>query len=313
MNVREKHSYIFLSLFISSVIVMAVDGAITLDRASIRLSYVDQQERLTRHSASAEAPDFSSTNSKSITASAEDTLLAQASCQNTVSGENAFPQQAFLRIVREDTGADAVYIMRKKSTDMRVEISFHKEIRADKEFWSADASYRVEIIVGDTDMTSGITWIAIKSLKFQQRDRGLFAAPVKGVFEFDNSVKKHVLPEFSSPIRAGEKQAPLYAVMIALVALLAPFPLILYVWNEMGMFPFVFPKERSKRASVAAFEICTLLIMGALFMFWWQWNIIQTWKVIGVLMIPTVISGHRVLSDAAEKFMMEKRRKTKSE
>lgn len=284
-----------------------------MDRLSVRLSYVSQQERLTRESASAEAPNFSRAGLDSLVADADDILLAQAKCVDVETEKTVFPEQAFLRFVRIDNGADAVYIMRKKSMDMRVEISLRREIRGDRKFWKADAEYRVEIIVGDTGMTRGITWTAVESLKFRKENSGVFLPRARGVFEFDNDVKKHLLPEFVSPIRPTEKQAPPFAVVVALVALIVPFPLVYYAWQNMGVLPVVLPEQKSERLFVFGFESCILLIMGALSMFWWKWNIIQMWKAVVVLMVPTIICGHRVLSASAERYVRKKSKKSKHE
>lgn len=281
------------------------EAAIAFDRASVRISYVSQAERLTRHTFSADGLDEISTGGLEAIVDPDDTFLAQAACASAESGEKAYPQQAFLRFVREDTGADSMYVMQQKSIGMRVELAMKKEIRDDKKFWSHDAIYRVEIIVGDTQMTAGISWVAIKRMKFSSGSASVFKPPAGGVFDFDVGVKKSLLPEFSSPLPHEEKQAPSVAILVALVALLAPFPLVFVAWARLGVFPMSVPGGATERMFAFGFEICLLLHVAALTMFWLQWNIVHTWKVMATIMPPTIFFGQKTLSAASRSAFVE--------
>lgn len=278
---------------------VVASGSIKLERASIRLSYLSQQERLTRRAASAEAPDFAAIGAPYVTAEVDDTLLVQASCVDAATSETAHAQQAFLRFVRKDTGLDSVYVMKKKGFESRLELSLKKEIRADHSFWTREATYRVEVVVGDTRMDSGVSWVAIDALSFGNGPPGPFGVASSGVFDFDVGVKRSVLPEFSSKRPPEEKQAPFIAVVLALFALLGPFPLVFVAWGRLGVFPFKMPEGAQEKSSVVGFELCLLGHMFALTMFWLKWNIVFTWKVMAAIMVPTLFFGHRVLSTSA--------------
>lgn len=296
-------SHGLLALLIAGTLLLgaaAGQEAIAVDRAGVRITYVSQAERLTRSSFSADGPDISvasSSSSKAIV-DVDDTLLAQMACVGSDSGDAAYPQQAFLRFVREDTGEDTVFVMQRKSIEMRVELSMKKEIRQDLKFWSADATYRVEIVVGDTRMAAGATWVAVSEMKFSSSASSVFKPPAAGVFDFDVGVKKELLPEFTSPLPPDEKQAPAIAIMVALVALLAPFPLVFVAWARLGVFPMKVSGGPSDRIAAFGFEICLLLHMAALIMFWLQWNILRTWKVMAAIMPPTIFFGQKTLSVA---------------
>jgi hypothetical protein len=275
----------------------AVPDQVRLERVSVRVSYVSQAERLTRRAASADAPDFTSGGVPAVTVDAGDTLLVQASC-----AEGAYPQQAFLRFVRADTGADSVYLLRRKSIDVRKELSMQKEIRADRDFWAHDATYRAEIVIGDTRMAAGVTWVAIEAMRFTDGSAGVFAKPAGNVFDFDVGVKRRLLPEFTTPLPPEEKQAPAAAVALALAALLLPFPLVFLAWSRLGVFPLAMREgSAAERSAALGFEACRLAHVGALGMFWLQWNIIYTWKVMAALMLPTLCLGHKALSAAASR------------
>lgn len=297
------HFHGSLALLIAATVwldVAAGEEAIVVDRAGVRITYVSQAERLTRSSFSAEGPDIgavSSSTSKAIV-DVDDTLLAQMACVGSDSGNSAHPQQAFLRFVREDTGEDTIFVMQRKSIEMRVELSMKKEIRQDLKFWSADATYRVEIVVGDTRMAAGATWVAISMMKFSSSAASVFKPPAPGVFDFDVGVKKILLPEFTSTLPPEEKQAPAVAIIVALVALLAPFPLVFVAWARLGVFPMKVSGGPSDRVAAYGFEICLLLHMAALTMFWLQWNILRTWKVMAAIMPPTIFFGQKTLSVA---------------
>lgn len=296
-------SYGPVALLIAATVLLCVaasEETIAVDRAAVRISYAGEAERLTRSSFSADGPDLSASSSSSSKAIVDsgDTLHAQLSCVGSESGDTAHPQQAFLRFVRHDTGADTVYVMQRKSIGMRVELSMKKEIRQDLNFWSPDVSYRVEVIVGDTKMASGSTWVAIAEMKFSSAGANVFKAPAAEVFDFDVGVKKALLPEFTSPLPPEEKQATAAAIIVALIALLAPLPLVILAWARLGVFPMKVSGGASGRSSAFKFEICLLLHMAALTMFWLKWNILQTWKVMAALMPATIVYGQRTLSVA---------------
>jgi hypothetical protein len=298
------------------VSISAAGPTISLERVSMRLTYTAAQEKRTRASASAEAPDFSVGADTSVVVDADDMLIVQAaSTEDGSNGDPAYPQQVFLRIVRKSDGRDAVYVMRKKSIEMRTELSLRKEIYADSEFWQRGHSYAIEVVVGDTRMAKGITWVAVESLMFSGESSSVakaFAVPAGNVFDFDIGVKKHLQPEFTSPIPPSQKQAPFNLVIVALIALGAPFPLVLVAWMQLGVIPLTLPESMSERLSVVGFEACLLGHMASLVMFWLRWNIVYTWKVMSVIMIPTVFLGHQVLSAGASRHVRseEKGRKT---
>jgi Oligosaccharyltransferase subunit Ribophorin II len=281
----------------------AADPAIKLERAGMRLTYTVSQEKRTRASASVDGPAFSVGSVPSVIAHPDDTLVAQASCvDQSDAAVPAHPQQAFLRVVRVADGNDAVYVMRKKSIEMRAELSLRKEIRADREFWRVGDAYRVEIVVGDTRMVEGVTVVVVESLTFDGESTSVlnvFRAPTGNVFDFDVGVKKFLLPEFTSPVAPGEKQAPFVAVMVALAALAAPFPFVFVAWGQLGVFPLTLPESMCERTMVVGFESCLLGHIAALVMFWLRWNIVYTWKVLVLLMVPTLFFGHKVLSAGA--------------
>jgi hypothetical protein len=294
--------YLRVLLFCAGgLLVTAIESAMKVDRASVRISYVSQAERLTRNVFSTDAPDFSSRGGSKAIVDPSDILVAQVGCVSVKSGDVAHPQQAFLRFVREDTGADAIYVMKRKSIEMRAELTMTKEIRDDLKFWSPDARYRVEVIVGDTRFGAGVSWVAIEGMQFSRGNAGAFKTRAQSVFDFDVGVKRFLLPEFSSQLPPEEKQAPAAAILIALIALLLPLPLVVVAWLRLGVFPLKMPDSASERSTALLFEACLLMHAAALVMFWLQWNIVRTWKVMAAITPPTIFFGQKTLSAASRK------------
>jgi CxxC motif-containing protein len=287
--------------------VSLAEEVIRIDRLSARLTYASEGEKVVRASASAEFPELNAVGIPEVSVGTGDGLLAQVACVNA-KGDRVHPQQAFVRFVRVDRETeDSVHVMAKKPIEMRVDLKLIKEIRANREFWVGDAVYRVEVIVGDTRMENGgVTWVAMKELRFEGGGgQGLFAPVARGVFDFDVGVKKQLLPEFSSPLPAAVKLAPRVAVAAAVAAVVVPLPLVLVAWGHLGALPLSLPSSSSELASAVGFEACLLAHMAALVMFWLQWNIVQTWKVMALLMVPTLFFGHRALSAAATRHVRQ--------
>jgi hypothetical protein len=318
-NMRNGLSWSGLTAF-GALIALCIGPALAsdelrIDRLSARVTYAKEGEKIARMSGSVEWPDLSAAGASLVNVDVDDALLAQVACVNEA-GVRMHPQQAFLRFVRVDRETeDSVHVMVKKPIEMRVELKLNKEIRANRDFWNGDAVYRVEVIVGDTRMVNGgITWVAIEKMRFTGGGgKGLFAIAPKGVFDFDVSVKKVLLPEFSSPIPVGAKQAPQAAVVAASIAVVAPLPLVVVAWARLGALPLSLPTSAMELLSAVGFEACLLGHMTILVMFWLQWNIVQTWKVMSLLMIPTMFFGHRALSAAATRHVRQSVRGAKED
>lgn len=285
--------------FAASVLTLSF-ASMSLDRLGFRLSYRADNEKMQRIKLAVDGPDLpSAPASPGFAASPVDTLLVQASCVDAA-GNPAYPQQAFLRFVNTATGADSIYVLQKKTIGIRIELSLRKEIRSDVAFWRAGDAYRVEVILGDVEMDRGMTWVVTERMTFEEGSAKMFGGPARGVFDFDVGVKKTLLPEFITPLATPGKRAHSGIVLAFVCIVLLPLPVLLWAWWSLGVFPLQLPSSTSAKASLVGFEMCLLAHMGALCMFWLRWDIVMTWKIIAVLMVPTVVLGQQTLSASAK-------------
>lgn len=294
------------ALFLIIAAVVATGGVfaadLAVDRIGFRLNYVKHDERLQRVNVAAEGNSFSTVGAPDgIKAQPTDTIVVRVSCVDD-KGEPAYPQQAFLRFVDVSSGVDAedtIFVLAQKNIEMRKEISLRSEISADKRFWRQDATYRVEVIVGDVRLPKGIAWVVTEAMTFDASDSSLFKVKPRGVFDFDVGIKKKLLPEFITPLPPTERKAPSWIVFAFTIASLLPLCFLVLAWVRLGVFPLQFPTDKKELICWILFEICLLCQVAALIMFWLKWNIVRTWQVIGVLMIPTLFFGHHALAAKA--------------
>lgn len=225
------------------------------------------------------------------------------SCQATFLDDDQEPAattQAFLRFENRQSGADNIYLLRKRGRDMKVDVNLAREIKADLQFWRHNDTYLVQLIMGGLELDSSTTWSITDNMRFKEASTDAFKEPARGVFDFDVSVKKSLLPEFISPITPPEKRAHHLLIIAALAGVLLPIPVLLFGWWKMGVFPLRL-KSDDKGMLVVGFELCVLAHIAALAMFWLKWNIVTTWKVMAVLMIPTYLLGRKLLSESDDK------------
>lgn len=295
---RSFRSWVLLCVLavLCAAISDAAEPSISLVKATLKVSMVRDGEKVHRVWLSTETDKVAEVaQPEGFEVGNANSFSVQASFENE-KGEPASVHQLFLRFVNQRTKQDNLYLVKRGSRDMRTEINLKNEIKGDAEFWVKDDSYAVELIMGDKLLKDSTTWRITEKMRFEEDAFPMFTRVTRGVFDFDVGVKKGLLPEFISPIPASEKMAPLFAVLLALASTLLPLPLLLVAWVRLGVFPLQFPGDKKEKISILAFQACLVAHLGALVMFWVKWNIVTTWKVMGVIMVPTLLFGRSVLS-----------------
>lgn len=56
------------------------------------------------------------------------------------------------------------------------------------------------LIVGDPHLANSRAWIAVQRIRIEDKDAEVLQEHQRGVFDFDISVKRDILPEFEFPI-----------------------------------------------------------------------------------------------------------------
>lgn len=284
----------------SALLIMALLCAcghgISFQKGTFKVTHIEHGEKKQRVRLSTDADSVSKVaQPEGFTMDTKDSIAVQLSFVDE-SENAAVVRQAFLRFENKRTGQDNIYLLEKKGRDMKVELPIQKEIRGDLEFWKHKDSYKVDVIMGDVKLEGDGIWTITEDMMFFEDSEKAFKKAPGGVFDFDVGVKKTLLPEFITPIAPAEKRAPKLFVLVALLAVLMPLPILLVAWARLGVFPLRI-SEGFSLGSVIGFELCLLCHVMALGMFWFSWNIVKTWKVMGVLMIPTYLFGRKVLSD----------------
>ncbi|KAA8490959.1 Dolichyl-diphosphooligosaccharide--protein glycosyltransferase subunit 2 [Porphyridium purpureum] len=217
-------------------------------------------------------------------------------------GTSFAPQQAFLRVSDLNQSDHLVVLPARseKKTKLSFAVSPGKQPTtssggAAAPYWKHQHVYSFELLLGDTSTENAIVYQVISALRVDFR-KPPPPLPTPGVFDFDMSVKKEPQPEFRWELPAPRSSPPM--AIIAVFTVLAVLPMLGFVGasaSVLGCFPLAIPKSGPALAAFAVFFACLTVIAGILFMFWLRWNILTTWKVLAVALIPTVISGQKVL------------------
>lgn len=273
----------------------ATDEAITLSKASLKVHITRDGEKVNLVMLSTQPDTLSQVASpKGFEIGLGHSVSVQASFIDA-SSEATSIHQPFLRFVNQRTKQDNVYLLKRKGKEMRLDLGLKAEIKADLDFWTKDDVYGVELVMGDWKLDQSATWVITERMRFGADAKAMFEHAPRGVFDFDVGVKKGVLPEFETALPEGEKRAPLTAIVLALVGVVLPLPMLVVGWIRLGVFPLRLPREKGEQFAVLGFEACVVGHLIALVMFWLRWNIVTTWKVMGVLMIPTLLFGRSVV------------------
>lgn len=292
----------------------AKSEGLRVDRISLRLNYVMDAEKLQRASAIASGDELSGVGAPDgIVAHPTDSVVVQVGCVDSA-GEAAYPDQAMLRFVDVSKAypqPDTIFVLAEKRSEMKKDVSLKKEVAADLDFWRHDAVYKVEVIVGDPRLAKSVSWTVTESFRFCDDCGPAFVAKPRGVFDFDMSVKKTLLPEFITALPEAEKEAPVLIVQAFTALSILPLLGLLWAWSRLGVFPLRLPSSAKEKLSLFLFQLCLVGHVAVLVMFWLKWNIVLTWKAIGVNMVPTLYFGHQILSAKATRdYLVEKNKET---
>lgn len=295
MNRPLKCIFLFSLFFLS-----CCGESIQVERLSLRVTYVQDAEKLSKGTFAVENDEWNSFEPTSdLAVSPSDTLVAQASCIDK-SGDPVQPTQASLRIVDESTvpPTDTIWPLTQRRQEMRREVSLKHETKVDHEFWRSGVPYSVQLIVGDPRLERGVVWTVTTGFIFNS---SIPSKVPRGVFDFDLAVRKNSLPEFHSTVPENRKQVPLTVVITFTILSMVPIVGLLAMWSKLGALSSKPHSSVSSRLNILLFEICLIAHAAALGMFWVQWNIVTTWKVMAVIMVPTLYFGHRALGFVASR------------
>lgn len=279
--------------FLLAIFFFTAARALTFEKAIFKVSYVQHGEKIHRHHLSTDDSTLSETAQSDMQVFPTDSISIQASFLHDE--KPATPQQVFLRFVNTRTSQDNIYLLRRKTRDMKLDLPLHKQIRTDHQFWIASDTYVVELIFGDARLANSATWTITSAMAFANPTHPSFIPPETSVFDFDISVKKSLLPEFRTPIPPSEARAHPAIVFAAVIAIILPLPALFVAWGRMGVLQSAMACKPTP--SMLAFQVCLLAHMAALVMFWARWNIVTTWKVVALLMLPTLPLAKRVLAE----------------
>lgn len=294
-------NFVVAAITIFATFAFAADSSISLSKATFKLSYVQDGEKMNRVKLSIGPEEISEASSADgFSVGLKDSITVQASFVDQNS-DAVSVHQLFLRFVNKRLRQDNLFLLKRRGREMKADFNFKGEIRSDLDFWTATDSYIVELVMGDLKLAESRTWTITKDMRFDESCAELFKQPERGVFDFDVSVKKQLLPEFHSPNPEPEKRAPMFMILAALVAVMLPLPVLFVGWSRLGVFPLRFPSKTGEKLWVFGFELCLVGHLVALTMFWVRWNIVTTWKVMGLMMVPTIFFGKIVLSSDKER------------
>ena len=278
--------------------------SLSVDRVAFRVSYVQDAEKLQRISVAADSFDLRTKQPllDSVDASLSDTIVAQVVCRDS-DGKVAHPTQAVLRIADESAvpPVDTIWPLNRRRNELRREISLEFESRVDRAFWRRNVAYTVQIIVGDRELGESVVWTITREFKLDSA----YEEKKRGVFDFDLAIRKSIKPEFDTPIPGARKEAPLSIVSTFSLLSIAPLVCLLIVWGRIGALTITIPRKSKERFDTIMFQLCIAAYIVVLTMFWVEWNIVTTWKVMGLLIIPSLYFGKSSLAFIATQQYLE--------
>mmetsp|Transcript_10021 Transcript_10021/g.30615 ORF Transcript_10021/g.30615 Transcript_10021/m.30615 type:complete len:299 (-) Transcript_10021:1307-2203(-) len=209
-------------------------------------------------------------------------------------GSPFHPQQVFLRFESEE-GSEQIYAAEKRSNDMVAEVDLQTEAKSGK-FWRDKVQYRMQVIFGDVRMDAGKVWTVWEDVFFTFSKRIEVQTP--GVFDFDISVKKELLPEFAFDQYATNPTAPTPIVLAFCALVIIPFGLYLLLLTKLEVLPPQFP---TSSPTAWVFQASLGSVAYILVRFWVDWNLVKTGKALLLVFLVLLPSGYFSLAESASR------------
>lgn len=279
---------LFLSVTLLLALLAPSHASLTLSAASLRVTHLSSSERLTLHTLSHPSPP------STLTLSPTNTLLFTASLATPDGPSHA--TQAFVRVTNLDTLADTIYILPRTKNSAKLSLVPDVEARKNPSFWTS-TTYAFSIIIGDSRMPSGLTYTPLSHATFSP---SLPPPPPTAVFDFPSSPPLRPQPNFLPSPSPPSPEAPMYAVVAAIIALLAPAPLVGVAWARLGVFPLEVRGSAPDRLGALGFQACLVLYIAVLAAFWAGVGMAESLRACAVLALPTMWLGRRALRAGAK-------------
>jgi oligosaccharyltransferase complex subunit delta (ribophorin II) len=210
------------------------------------------------------------------------------------SGSSFKPQQIFLKLVHE-THVEHLYLVKSSGKGFELTLDFLGLV---EKLQYLSGTYSVVLIVGDETMENSFVWtLASLDLDLPEAPEGTAPPPTVPV---EVNARFAPKPEIAHIFRQPEKRPPILLsnvfLGLALLPLIGFFVGLRYLGANIKLFP------TTGLLGVAAFSfhgaIASILLLY--FLFWLKLDLFTTLKVLGFLVLLTLLPGHSVLSYLAD-------------
>eukprot|EP00871_Galdieria_phlegrea_P004826 jgi/Galph1/5344/GphlegSOOS_G3996.1 len=211
-------------------------------------------------------------------------------------------EQAWISFVEKESKEEYVFLPMKRTNDLLIYIvDVNREALQTLEGKRGD--FFLKLVVGDTRIPRGLSEVLATNVVFNYSQK-VAPSPSRpsGIFDYDVSWKFYPQEEIIYQLKQPAKRAPIFFSFLftALVLL----PLLIFIFWVVATF-YVFPFELDWGIELVwslVFHACIGGYLYSLVMFWLQWNIIKTWKVMLSLLPLTMISGYKVLKQVTTRY-----------
>ncbi|CAM6034903.1 unnamed protein product [Sphagnum compactum] len=282
---KEHSSYTSGGLVTSSVTVVA---AITV--SNVQLAVLDSDSGI---------PDFSAVLDFE---KQEKTLLSANHLQKlrlsfeltSPSGSSFKPQQVFLKLVHE-THVEHLYLVKSSGKGFELTLDFLGLV---EKLQYLSGTYSVVLIVGDETMENSFVWtLASLDLDLPEAPEGTALPPTVPV---EVNARFAPKPEIAHIFRQPEKRPPILLSNVFLGLTLLPLIGFFVGLRYLGANIKLFPTTGLLGVAAFSFHGAIASILLLYFLFWLKLDLFTTLKVLGFLVLLTLLPGHSILSYLAD-------------
>jgi len=200
---------------------------------------------------------------------------------NTASGKKMLVHQAFVKIARQGSTAEIVYVAEADSSKL---YKFELDLGAEMAEFAQSGDYSLTLILGDAVVSNPLSWdIADLEINLPESD----SQASQSIYQ--------AKPEIKHTFREPESRPPQVVSSVFTLLCLAPLLVLLLLWAKLG--------ANISNFSLSITSIGFHLGLGAIFLlylyFWLQLNMFETVRYLVILGIVTFLCGNNLLSTIA--------------
>ncbi|CAM6119352.1 unnamed protein product [Calypogeia fissa] len=203
------------------------------------------------------------------------------------------PQQVFFKL-RHERGVEHLYLVKASGKNFELNLDFLGLV---EKLYYLSGTYTSQLIVGDLTMENSFIWdLGSLDLELPDAPEGSKPPPIGANVSPKFQPKAEIAHIFRVPEKRPGAELSYTFLVLTLLPLVGFFAGLFFIGANVKYFP----TSGFHLLAASSFHVGIAAILALYFLFWLQFDLFTTLKVLGFLALFTSVTGHYILSYLAD-------------